>query len=358
MQRAVNPQTGEVLFLVDNQWVPPAQVAKNDKGETAYLVGNQWEIVPPTQPVQPAGIESIAPRAPNTMTADEYRAQVAAREARGYDRTVGGTAKDIGITLLKGAIGLPEAMVGLLDLPTMGYAGKLLEQAGFKPKEAREILDTYLSEAQQAANRKVREAQGFLPTAKAALQNPSTILTTAGESLPQMLGGAGIARGLLSVAPKIGAVVAGAAGEGLIGAGAAAEQMRQESKDKLLSGKQVISAVGSGVGTAAFGAAGGKLANKLGLDDIDTLLAGGASQAAGQAKQGVGKSVRDFALKATGSGISEGVFEELPQSAQEQMWMNYAMDRPIMDGVAEASAMGMLAGLGMGAVGGGIGSIR
>jgi len=306
----------------------------------------------------PAGLESIAPRAPNTMTADEYRAQVAAREAQGYDRTIGGTAKDVGITLLKGAIGLPEAAVGLLDLPTMGYAGKLLEQAGFKPKEAKEILDTYLSEAQQAANRKVREAQGFLPTAKAALQNPSTIFTTAGESIPQMLGGAGIARGLLQVAPKIGAVAAGAAGEGLIGAGAAAEQMRQESKDKLLSGKQVISAVGSGVGTAAFGAAGGKLANKLGLDDIDTLLAGGASQAAGQAKQGVGKSVRDFALKATGSGISEGVFEELPQSAQEQMWMNYAMDRPLMDGVAEASAMGMLAGVGMGAFGGGIGSLR
>ncbi len=76
----------------------------------------------------PAGLESIAPRAPNTMTADEYRAQVAAREAQGYDRTIGGTAKDVGITLLKGAIGLPEAAVGLLDLPTMGYAGKLLEQ--------------------------------------------------------------------------------------------------------------------------------------------------------------------------------------------------------------------------------------
>ena len=309
-------------------------------------------------PVAPTGLESIAPRAPNTMTADEYRAQVAARDAQGYERTVGGTAKDVGITLLKGAIGLPEAMVGLLDLPTMGYAGKLLEQAGFKPKEAKEILDTYLSEAQQAANRKVKEAQGFLPTVKAAIQNPSTIFTTAGESLPQIFGGAGIARGILSVAPKVGAVAAGAAGEGLIGAGSAAEQIRQGTEDKLLSGKQVISAVGSGVGTAAFGAAGGKLANKLGLDDIDTLLAGGASQAAGQAKQGVGKSVRDFALKATGSGISEGVFEELPQSAQEQMWMNYAMDRPLMDGVSEAAAMGMLAGMGMGAVGGGIGSLR
>ena len=45
MQRAVNPQTGEVLFLVDNKWTPPAQTAKNDAGDTAYLVGNQWQVV-------------------------------------------------------------------------------------------------------------------------------------------------------------------------------------------------------------------------------------------------------------------------------------------------------------------------
>jgi hypothetical protein len=45
MQRAVNPQTGEVLFLVDNQWTPPAQTAKNDAGDTAYLVNNQWQVV-------------------------------------------------------------------------------------------------------------------------------------------------------------------------------------------------------------------------------------------------------------------------------------------------------------------------
>ena len=46
MQRAVNPQTGEVLFLVDNKWTPPAQTAKNDAGDTAYLVANQWQIIP------------------------------------------------------------------------------------------------------------------------------------------------------------------------------------------------------------------------------------------------------------------------------------------------------------------------
>jgi len=42
MQRAVNPQTGEVLFLVDNQWVPPSQTAVNPQGEKAFLVGNEW----------------------------------------------------------------------------------------------------------------------------------------------------------------------------------------------------------------------------------------------------------------------------------------------------------------------------
>jgi hypothetical protein len=84
----------------------------------------------------------------NAMTADEYRAQLAAREEQGYDRTVGGSIIDAGITFLKGAIGLPEAFVGLADIPTLGYAGKLLEQAGYRPKEAKEILNTYLSEAQ------------------------------------------------------------------------------------------------------------------------------------------------------------------------------------------------------------------
>jgi hypothetical protein len=69
-------------------------------------------------------------RNPNAMTADEYRTQVAEREAKGYGRTISGTALDAGITFLKSAIGLPEAFVGLADIPTLGRVGKLLEQAG------------------------------------------------------------------------------------------------------------------------------------------------------------------------------------------------------------------------------------
>ena len=193
---------------------------------------------------QAQGVASLPQKTnPNAMTGEEYLAQVAQRNQETPERTLSGTALDAGITLLKGAIGLPEAFVGLADIPTMGYAGKLLDQAGYKPKEAKEILDTYLSEAQQAANRKVKETKGFLPTVGAALQNPSTILTAAGESLPQMIGGAGLARGVMKVAPAIGPVVAGGIGEGILGAGSSAEQMRQESKDQLLSGKQVLSAL-------------------------------------------------------------------------------------------------------------------
>jgi hypothetical protein len=296
----------------------------------------------------------VAPEAPVTggitynpsgqvtgMTRDAYIASLAQREKQTPDRSVSDAVIDSGVTLLKGTIGLPEAFIGLADIPTLGHVGKFLQDSGFKPKEAKAILDTYLSEAQQVANRRVSETKGFLPTIGAALENPSVIATSIGESLPSMFGGAAIGRGLLKAAPSLSPLIAGALGEGVIGAGSAAEQTRQEAKDQLLSGKQALAAIGSGVGTAAFSIAGGKLANKLGLEDIDTLLVGGTAQAGK-------KSVQDFAKKALGSGISEGLFEEMPQSAQEQMWMNYATDKPILQGVSEAAAMGALAGFGMG----------
>ena len=47
MERAVNPKTGEVLFLVNDQWVKPTQTAINPKtGENAFLVNNEWQMMP------------------------------------------------------------------------------------------------------------------------------------------------------------------------------------------------------------------------------------------------------------------------------------------------------------------------
>lgn len=259
------------------------------------------------------------------------------------DRDALDVIKDIGITGLKGAVSLPEAVVGLADIPSGGAVGKALEDIGYQPKQAKEYLDTLLSPAQQEANAKLREAEGFTDTLATAVQNPSTIATTTLESLPSMLGGAGIARFGLKVAPRIGAVAAGAMGEGAIGAGSAAEQIRGETADGTLTAKQSLSAIGSGIGTGVLGFAGGKLAQKLGVADVDTLLAQGGPRATAQG----------FVSQVGKAGLSEGAFEELPQSMQEQMWQNFATGKPIMEGVGNAAATGLLAGAAMGGVGGG-----
>jgi hypothetical protein len=315
----------------------------------------------PSMPAEPeAGIAGLpqvakppeaAPEESRALTAEKYLAEVEARKQESPDRSVSDAVLDSGITLLKGTIGLPEAFVGLADIPSRGAIGKFLERSGYKPKEASAILDSYLSEAQQAANRKVSEAKGFVPTIQASLQNPSTIATSIGESLPQMIGGAGVARGLLKAAPALGPVIAGALGEGVLGAGSAAENIRAQNADKLLTTKQSLAALGSGAGTALFGFIGGRAAQKLGFDDIDTMLAAGGSR-------GGSKSVADFAKRVLGSGVSEGAFEEMPQSAQETVWMNYATDKPLFEGVPEASAKGLLAGFGMGVMGGGLGALK
>ena len=184
------------------------------------------------------------------------------------ERTFTGTVKDIGTAALKGAVGLGESMVGLADIPTRGLAGAGLEQLGYRPEETQQYLETQYSPATQAARKKVAEAQGFTETAKAYLENPSAILSTAGESVPQMLSAAGAAKTLV---PKVAPWLAAGIGEGLMGAGSAAEQRRQEAPEGYLSGKDYASVAGTGATTTLFGALGGKLANRLGFTDPDKI---------------------------------------------------------------------------------------
>jgi len=254
---------------------------------------------------------------------------------------------DTGVSLLKGAIGVPETVVGLADLVTGGHAGKLAESAGFKPKQAKEFISDYYSPEQKLANQKVQEADGFVNTIKTALQNPSTIAQTTAESLPVMgLGGVG-ARGLLTVAPKLAPVIAGAAGEGIVTAGQNAEQLRQETADGLLTGKQAAIQAGSGLLTGVISAASGSIAQKLGIADIDTMLAQGKLNPA-QLATGLPKAI-------AGGVISEGLLEEAPQSAQEQIAQNLSLDKTWDEGVGNAAAMGALSG---GLMGGGANALN
>lgn len=297
------------------------------------------------------GFTEATGRRPDAASRGFTPTYISPLEPKDPERTVLGTLGDVGVVALKSAVGLPQAFVGLADIPTGGRVGKALEELGYRPEETQKLLDTWYSDAQQAANEKVRSAEGFLPTIKTALQYPSTIATTAGESLAQMVGGAGVARGILKAAPKLAAWKAAAAGEGILGAGSAAEQIRAETEDGLLTPGQSAAAAASGLGTAVLGAAGGRLAHRLGLGDIDTELAAGVRKS--MAGKGLEPNAQRGLLRNVGgSALSEGVFEELPQSAQEQIWQNVALGKPWDQGVGNASAMGLLAGLATGSGGG------
>lgn len=267
-----------------------------------------------------------------------------AAEVKPPETTLLDRAKDVGISALKGAIGVPEAAVGLADIVTGGYAGKGAEALGFRPAEAKAILNENYSEAQKAANQRVAEAKGFLPTVGAMLTNPSTIVQTGVESLPSMGAGGVIGRGAVAVAPKIGAVLGGAIGEGAVGAGQTAEQVRQAEQSGTLSLGQAAASLASGIGTGAFAAVGGKIAQKLGIADIDTALVQAGAPAG---------STKGVVRRMLEGGVSEGVFEELPQSIQEQMWQNAAMGKDLLDGVPENAAQGLIAGGLFGGIAGG-----
>ncbi|MCM2317790.1 MAG: hypothetical protein NDI93_00490 [Pseudomonas sp.] len=251
---------------------------------------------------------------------------------------------DGGISLLKGAISVPEAAVGLADLATAGRAGKAAEAIGFRPAEAKQILDSYLTPEQQQASRSVQQADGFVDTLGAVADNPSVIPHAVAESLPLMGAGGVIGRGIAALAPKAGALAAGAIGEGAVMAGSAAESIRQQTEDGLLTGKQTAAALGTGVAGAGLGAAGAKVGRALGIGDVDTAMVSGT----------LGASTRAMPARIAGGALAEGALEEMPQSAAEQALQNYALDREVGEGVGNAAAMGLVTG---GAMGGGYGAV-
>jgi hypothetical protein len=125
-------------------------------------------------------------------------------------RTLGGVVKDVGISALKGAIGVPESAVGLADMVSGGQAGKFLENeggaVGFRPKQAKDFLDEQYSPQQKEAFRRVQAADGLGDTIKEVVTNPSVIGHSIVESLPSMGAGGVLARAGLALAPKLGAI--------------------------------------------------------------------------------------------------------------------------------------------------------
>lgn len=273
----------------------------------------------------------------------------------GEKKGVMGHLKDTGLSALKGAVAVPELAVGIMDVMSDGATGKTLENKdgaiGFRPKEAKQALgdlhtDQYKAQQQEFADagKDGNWVDKVVDKTKVALTNPSLIANTVVESLPSMLLGGVLGRASGIANP----VVAGAVGEGAVMAGSQAEQIRQETVDGRLTADQSLAGAATGALGGLFGYAGGRLAQKMGLSDVDTAM-----QTGRLTTQQVGEEIAKTPMSAIPTAvikgaISEGFLEELPQSVSEQILQNLALDKPWHDGVENAAVMGTLAGMAMG----------
>jgi len=266
------------------------------------------------------------------------------------ERTWGEAAKDVGISAAKGILGVPQAVVGLADIAGAPFdvsPGKYLEEKGYDFEKNQKLLSEQYSPRQKAEAAALSKAEGVTGNILAAIENPSAVGAMLMESLPSMVAG-GLMGKVAKVAAGLETATAAGVGEGLIGAGSAAADIRQETEGKELSGKGAISALGSGVGTGVLGALGSKLTTALGGIDADTLLIGGAKKALAETVGEAEAVTPGMFRRVVTSTLGEGVLEEAPQSAQEKMWQNYATDKPLLEGVEDAAIKGGLLGSIMG----------
>lgn len=278
-------------------------------------------------------------------------------KAEPRERTWGEAIADTGIDLAKGVVGFGESAVGLADLATGNLVGKGLGAIGYDPEQTKQILSDFYSDPRQQANKEVASAKGFVDTTKALVQNPSTAVGSIVESTPMMLGGAAAVRaaaskmlasaGITADTAEAAAFLAkpstiakltgiGAATEGAMTSGGIQEAGRQAGRDYT---DTAPAAVAGGLGTAA-------------ISLVTSKIPGFRDAEVGAAIAGMGGAQRQTLVQA-GKEIAkgtfkEGVLEELPQSAQEQVFTNLALGKPWDEGVSEAAAQGMVAGAGMG----------
>lgn len=290
------------------------------------------------------------------------------------DAPAGGTASDLAKSLKVGTQRLPGMVTGLADLPFAMAAGArpftkaadaLGEVTGFQPGKWAD--ETKFSAGYEQGKKAVDDAwkDGSAgDIALAYLKNPGYTANQVVESAPGMVAGGLAGRALMGVgrvaapAARAGGVgpavpglaeralgqwaapVAAGVGEGAVKAGQQMAQYQGEDQQT-----NALASLGAGAVTGLVGVGAGRVANKLGLETAETAIA--------KAGTGAAKAADDVPLSAKrrilGGMVSEALLQELPQSAQEQMWQNWADGKPLMEGVARAATEGAIAGGVMGA---------
>ena len=285
----------------------------------------------------------------------------AQEHGRGLLRTAGDFAtKVVG--------GVPKAAAGIVGLGGLAGLGDITDPIAQGLNASGEwIEDQLLSDEQKRQDAELQAVmarnEGFVDSAKAAgahiLENPLQGVMMAGESIPSILGGGYMAKGIKAGAGALGlkrvagmsATTAGAVGEGTMMAGSASNQIVEQNPDATYADR--LWAVPAGGVGALISLGGGRLA---GGSDIDTIAA--RAIAGDTAERLAGRQTVDLLERASPvyrrsvkAGMIEGA-EEFAQSAEEQAFTNIGSGQNWDQGVGASGVLGAVAGQHMGMVGG------
>jgi hypothetical protein len=245
---------------------------------------------------------------------------------------------DVGRSAVRGVVGTGDALMGLAGLMS---GGAIPSAIGYDSSAVKQRINAQDTPERQASRQALEQAEGFGGTLEALAANPGNIGHMVAESVPTMLAGGAIGRGIALGAKALGAVpglagmLGAGAGEGLVASGQQAEQTRQQTGTLTLG--QSGMALASGALTSLLGAAGARIGRRLGVADIDAQMAGADGV-------DVARNLVQRAL--TGTGIES--LEELTQSGQQQVLTNLATDRPALEGVDKQMVLGGVVGGAMG----------
>lgn len=254
----------------------------------------------------------------------------------------GNFATDVLTKFYSGSVRLGSSAVTALDTALTGYVNMVdsenavvnrniirnaLGNIGYRPYEALGTLEDMMSTnykesmAQiQADNSGDNEFKNFLGTVKDVAVRPDLAIPMVAESIPQMLGGNTIAKGLTKFTP-LGTGASFMAGHGSIGTMSYWDEKNKENN--LTAGHAV-----GGLGVGAFiGATTGLMRGGLDVDNIGLNALGKVA------------TVKQF-----GTGIGKESVEEGSQSTFEKGVENYIENRPVTQNMGFNAGVGTVAG--------------
>ena len=303
---------------------------------------NPKPIVPPETPKQ---FNQYPSQKPRQSFVDQYLGDDPAPKQNA------GAWGDFGTSLKRGVENIPGMITGLADIapalttgtrPFTNAAEWLGEKTGFQPGKLADDAQNEYSQGYRKDALEVGKAwddPDASPTDKlgAYLSHPAYMGNQIAGSIPGIVAGGVAARSAMTysrLAPvaedaaagiaarsavpgmleratgEWAAPIAGGIGEGAVQAG---QQMDGYKGDE--QGRNAVAALGSGLIDAVMAVGAGRLANKMGLETADTAMAKAFDN---QVRSDLSRL--SLGKRVAGGAISEGVLQELPQSAQEAVW--------------------------------------